>query len=60
MIEYLGMDALDPFVTYAASRVSREELTAQLDAWESRLLAIAAEIEAGGTASAQPVSSGAA
>lgn len=42
MLAYLGMEALDPFVTYAASRVSQEELTAQLDAWERRLLEIAA------------------
>jgi len=61
MIEYLGMTALDPFVTYAASRVSREELTLQLDTWERRLLAIAAEIEANGAAAeAQPAASGAA
>jgi len=42
MLEYLGMEALDPFITYAASRVSRETLTAQLDAWERRLMGIAA------------------
>jgi NAD(P)H dehydrogenase (quinone) len=47
MLEYLGMAALDPFVTYAASRVSRETLSAQLDAWERRLTAIAAEFGAG-------------
>ena len=53
MLEYLGMEAHDPFVTYAASRVSREELTAQLDAWEQRLLEIAAGIEAAGEVAQQ-------
>jgi NAD(P)H dehydrogenase (quinone) len=46
MIEYMGMEAHEPFVTYAASRVSREELTAQLDVWEKRLLQLAEIIEA--------------
>jgi NAD(P)H dehydrogenase (quinone) len=50
MLEYLGMEALDPFVTYAASRVSREALTEQLQAWERRLTEIAAEIAAAGPA----------
>ncbi len=46
MLEYLGMEALDPFVTYAASRVSRDDLTGQLNAWERRLTEIADEIVA--------------
>jgi len=50
MLEYLGMEALDPFITYAASRVSRDELTGRLDAWERRLTEIATEIDTAGTA----------
>jgi len=46
MIEYLGMATHEPFVTYAASRVSREELTAQLAAWEKRLAELAGIVEA--------------
>jgi len=46
MIEYLGMETHEPFVTYAASRVSREELTAQLGAWEKRLAELTGIVEA--------------
>ena len=61
MLEYLGMEAHDPFVSYAASRVTKAELTAQLDAWEGRLLEIAARIEAAGPAAQkEPAPSGAA
>lgn len=45
MIEYLGMEAHKPFVTYAASRVERGVLTAQLDAWEKRLMELAGIVE---------------
>jgi NAD(P)H dehydrogenase (quinone) len=46
MLEYMGMEAHEPFVTYAASRVTRDVLTAQLDAWEQRLLELAEIVEA--------------
>jgi NAD(P)H dehydrogenase (quinone) len=46
MIEYMGMEAHEPFVSYAASRISRDELTLQLDAWEKRLMEIAGIVEA--------------
>lgn len=36
---YLGMKALDPFVAYAAPRVSDGERQAYLDDWRTRLLA---------------------
>jgi NAD(P)H dehydrogenase (quinone) len=40
MIEYLGMDALEPFVAYAAPRVDSEARKAYLQQWCSRLHAI--------------------
>lgn len=39
---YLGMKALDPFVAYAAPRVSEEERIAYLRDWRARLLAVTA------------------
>jgi NAD(P)H dehydrogenase (quinone) len=58
MIEYMGMEAHEPFVTYAASRVSREELTAQLDVWEKRLMELAKIVEVSrATAEREPAAS---
>jgi NAD(P)H dehydrogenase (quinone) len=44
MIEYLGMDALEPFVAYGAPRVDAEGRTAYLAQWCARLNAAAARI----------------
>ena len=43
ILKYVGLEILDPFVTYAASRVGPDELEAQLRAWEARLAEITAE-----------------
>jgi NAD(P)H dehydrogenase (quinone) len=43
MIEYLGMQALEPFVAYAAPRVDDEGRKAYLRQWCARLQEIAAE-----------------
>jgi NAD(P)H dehydrogenase (quinone) len=47
MIEYLGMDALEPFVAYASPRVDAETRKAYLQQWHERLRAIADETERG-------------
>lgn len=41
MVEYLGLEALEPFVAYAAPRVEQAERAAYLRVWETRLLALA-------------------
>ena len=41
ILRYVGLETLDPFITYAASRVGPDELNARLDAWERRLSEIA-------------------
>ncbi|MDI3468427.1 MAG: NAD(P)H dehydrogenase (quinone) [Pseudolabrys sp.] len=41
MIEYLGMDALEPFVAYAAPRVDAEGREAYLRQWQARLREVA-------------------
>jgi NAD(P)H dehydrogenase (quinone) len=46
MVEYLGMEALKPFVAYAAPRVDQATREAYLQAWRTRILAIATEIGA--------------
>lgn len=43
MIEYLGMDALEPFVAYASPRVDTEARKAYLQQWRERLRATADE-----------------
>jgi NAD(P)H dehydrogenase (quinone) len=43
MVEYMGIDALKPFVAYAAPRVDRAAREAYLQAWRARILAVAAE-----------------
>jgi NAD(P)H dehydrogenase (quinone) len=43
MIEYLGMDALEPFVAYASPRVDADTREAYLQQWRERLRAIADE-----------------
>ena len=43
MIEYLGMQALEPFIAYAAPRVDDAARQDYLRAWEQRLHAIVAE-----------------
>jgi len=40
MIEYLGIEALEPFVAYGAPRVDQAEREAYLRAWEDRLIEI--------------------
>lgn len=52
VLEYVGLETLDPFVSYAASRAPREELTRQLEAWQGRLREIAHAVEAGAAAAA--------
>jgi len=42
MIEYLGIEALEPFVAYGAPRIDHAAREAYLRAWEMRLLQIAA------------------
>jgi NAD(P)H dehydrogenase (quinone) len=41
IIEYLGMDALEPFVAYAAPRVDDEARAAYLQQWCARLIEVA-------------------
>jgi NAD(P)H dehydrogenase (quinone) len=41
MIEYLGMDALEPFVAYGAPRVDAEARAAYLRQWSARLIEVA-------------------
>jgi NAD(P)H dehydrogenase (quinone) len=41
VIEYLGMQALDPFVAYAAPRVDQATREHYLQAWRTRILEIA-------------------
>jgi NAD(P)H dehydrogenase (quinone) len=41
VLGYVGLEVLDPFVSYAASRSSREDLERQLEAWQRRLREIA-------------------
>lgn len=48
MIEYMGLTTLDPFVAYAAPRVTDEERAAYLDAWEARVLELASTPVDGG------------
>lgn len=43
MIEYLGMEALDPFIAYAAPRIDDAGRAAHLRAWEARLREIVAQ-----------------
>ena len=43
MIEYLGLEALDPFIAYGAPRVDDAARETYLRAWEKRLLEIAAQ-----------------
>jgi NAD(P)H dehydrogenase (quinone) len=44
MIEYLGMDALEPFVAYGAPRVDSEARKAYLQQWCGRLNEIASNV----------------
>jgi NAD(P)H dehydrogenase (quinone) len=44
MIEYLGMDALEPFVAYAAPRIDAEGRRAYLEQWGARLHRIAEDM----------------
>jgi NAD(P)H dehydrogenase (quinone) len=44
MIEYLGMDALEPFVAYAAPRVDAEGREAYLRQWHARLHEVAQDM----------------
>jgi NAD(P)H dehydrogenase (quinone) len=46
MIEYLGMEALEPFVAYGAPRVDHEVRKAYLQQWRARLTEIAQAIAA--------------
>jgi NAD(P)H dehydrogenase (quinone) len=46
MVEYLGIEALPPFVAYAAPRVDEATRDAYLRAWRTRLLDVAATIGA--------------
>ncbi len=41
MLEYLGLEVLDPFVAYAAPRVGPAERDAYLAVWETRVRAAA-------------------
>ena len=43
MIEYLGLEALDPFIAYGAPRVDDAARQDYLRAWEKRLREIAAQ-----------------
>jgi NAD(P)H dehydrogenase (quinone) len=44
IIEYLGMDALEPFVAYAAPRIDAEGRKAYLEQWSARLHRIAEDM----------------
>ncbi len=46
MIEYLGMDALEPFVAYGAPRVDSEGRKAYLQQWCARLHKVAEDMAA--------------
>lgn len=46
VLKYVGLEVLDPFISYAASRSPREDLTRQLEAWQRRLRDIARMIAA--------------
>jgi len=46
MVEYMGIEALKPFVAYAAPRVDQATREAYLEEWRGRILAIAAETSA--------------
>jgi NAD(P)H dehydrogenase (quinone) len=48
MIEYLGMEALDPFVAYGVARVDNEVREAYLEEWRRHLLDVAEGTVAGG------------
>jgi NAD(P)H dehydrogenase (quinone) len=50
MIEYLGMDALEPFVAYGAPRVDLNIRKAYLQQWSTRLTQIADDMAAKGSA----------
>lgn len=43
MLEYLGLDVLDPFVAYAAPRVEQADREAYLAAWQARLVEAAGD-----------------
>ncbi len=43
MVEYMGIEALEPFVAYAAPRVDQATREAYLHEWRARILAIAEE-----------------
>ena len=42
ILRYVGLEIMDPFISYAAGRVTPEERAALLRAWEARLAEIAA------------------
>ena len=44
IIEYLAMDALEPFVAYGAPRIDSEGRKAYLQQWCARLQKIAADV----------------
>ena len=46
MVEYMGIEALKPFVAYAAPRVDQGAREAYLQAWRTRILQVAAETTA--------------
>lgn len=43
MLEYLGLEVIEPFVAYAAPRVDAEQRAKYLREWEARLIAIAGD-----------------
>jgi NAD(P)H dehydrogenase (quinone) len=45
ILEYLGLEVMEPFVAYASPRVSAEQRTEYLGSWEERLRATAADPE---------------
>jgi NAD(P)H dehydrogenase (quinone) len=47
MVEYMGIKALAPFVAYAAPRVDQAKREEYLQALRTRVLEIAADIDAG-------------
>jgi NAD(P)H dehydrogenase (quinone) len=46
MVEYMGIEALKPFVAYAAPRVEQGAREAYLQAWRARILQVATETTA--------------
>jgi NAD(P)H dehydrogenase (quinone) len=46
MVEYLGMEALEPFVAYAAPRVDQATREAYLEGWRARMSTITAQTRA--------------